>query len=395
MIRKLLRWLCVLLVVILLIGLFPVTVNAFETRSGGTVTVSPGELVDGDLYLAGSTMIVDGTVNGDIFAAGQTLTINGPVNGGVIFFGQTITVNGNVTGGVRSFGQSVIINGSVGRDLMVGGSDVTIGSNGLVGGDAALGVSNALVNGRVRGNVRGSAAETLIAGQVEGNVDLNVGTLTVASGAVIAGSLNYRSSRDAVIQPGATIGGTMNRNEPAPFRTFWRVASVAGFLFGFLTLFLLGLIIILLAAGKVGAMADAIQYSPWRSLGWGAIILFATPIAAVIVMITVVGIPLGLIALFLYALAVYLSSIPVALLIGRLIIPHDRLNESRGQMIGALALGLVLLLLLRLVPYIGWIIGLATVLFGLGSLITARTGRPGGEHRPVQYPLPEPRSSRT
>jgi hypothetical protein len=42
-------------------------------------------------------------------------------------------------------------------------------------------------------------------------------------------------------------------------------------------------------------------------------------------------------------------------------------------MIGALALGLVILTLLRLIPYLGFWIGLAVVLFGLGAVLVSET----------------------
>jgi hypothetical protein len=118
-------------------------------------------------------------------------------------------------------------------------------------------------------------------------------------------------------------------------------------------------------------MADTLRNKPWWSLGWGAIILFATPLAALIVCITIVGIPLGLIALALYGIAIYLSQIPVALFIGRWIIGYFAKADSRAVMVGALALGLAILCLLRMIPYAGFFIGLAAVLFGLGAALVS------------------------
>ena len=118
-------------------------------------------------------------------------------------------------------------------------------------------------------------------------------------------------------------------------------------------------------------MADSIRMYPLPSLGWGAVILFATPIAAIMVCFTVVGIPIGLIALALYGIAVYLSQIPVALLIGRLIIRRSTEVESKGLLVGVLALGLVILIILRLIPFLGFWIGLATALFGLGAVVVS------------------------
>ena len=119
-------------------------------------------------------------------------------------------------------------------------------------------------------------------------------------------------------------------------------------------------------------MADSIKSNPLSSLGWGALILVATPIAAIIVCCTVIGLPAGIISLVLYGIAIYLSQIPVALCIGRLIIGRFREVESKGIMVGTLATGLAILAILGCIPIIGFIVGLATAIFGLGSLISSQ-----------------------
>lgn len=80
------------------------------------------------------------------------------------------------------------------------------------------------------------------------------------------------------------------------------------------------------------------------------------------------GIPLGLISLALYGIAIYLAQIFVGLAISRLIIRRSAMVESKALLMGALASGLAILSLLRLIPYLGFAIVLATILFGLGAL---------------------------
>jgi len=84
---------------------------------------------------------------------------------------------------------------------------------------------------------------------------------------------------------------------------------------------------------------------------------------------------MGLIALALWGIAIYLAQIPVGLFIGRWIIGHFRGVEGKAIMVGALALGLVILKLLRLIPYLGFFIGLAVILFGLGAVVVSERGR--------------------
>ena len=84
---------------------------------------------------------------------------------------------------------------------------------------------------------------------------------------------------------------------------------------------------------------------------------------------TIVGIAVGVIALALWGVAVYLAQVPVGLLIGRLALRRFRAIESRGLMLGALALGLLILKLLSLIPYMGFFITVAVMVFGLGAVV--------------------------
>jgi hypothetical protein len=81
----------------------------------------------------------------------------------------------------------------------------------------------------------------------------------------------------------------------------------------------------------------------------------------------------GLIALALYAIAIYISQVFVGLFLGRWIIGRFRETESKAIMVGALASGLVILSILRLIPYLDFWIGLAIALFGLGAVLVSET----------------------
>jgi cytoskeletal protein CcmA (bactofilin family) len=369
--KHILKGLAVSLILMLMTVFAAAPVLAFDGRSGDTVTVPQGEVVDGDLYVIGRSIIIDGTVNGDIFGLGQTITINGTVNGGITLVGQTLNINGQIAHGARLAGQTINVNSSIGRDLAAAGTTLNVATTAKIADDLIFGVSTSSISGQVNGDVKGGANEVTITNEVGGNVELAVEKLTITSTANIQGNLVYTSENEASIQSGARLGGSTTHNVPekpavpAPF------AGIGGKLLGFIMLLVIGIIIIVLAPRWISAMADSIRTKPWPSLGWGALFLFATPIAAIIVIITIIGLPVGLIALVLYGIAVYLSQIPVGFLIGRLIIRRNGEIESRGLMIGALALGLVILLVLRLIPYIGGWVTLLAIMFGLGSVVVS------------------------
>lgn len=361
-----------------LLMLFSATpVLAFDAREGDTITISGGEVVDDDLYIVAGTITVDGTVNGDLWAVGNTIIVNGPVEGSVMAAGRTISINGDVGHAVRAAGETVIINSDVNGDVMVGCGQVNIASTATVGGDLLLGVGNARIDGLIEGIIKGGGGGVTISGEVRGNVDLKVENLTILPTANIQGDLIYTSEEEADIQSGARIGGATTHNLPEvkesrardfPFVLF---SGIGGKVTGFLMAFIAGLVIILLVPRRLKSIADSIRTRPGPSAGWGALALFVTPIAAVIVCITVIGIPVGLIALVLWGIAIYLAQIPVGLFIGRWIIGRFKNVEGKAIMIGALALGLVILKLLGLIPHVGFFIGIAVALFGMGAVVVS------------------------
>ena len=378
------RGLAAVLIVTLLMILTAVSALAFDARSGATVTVASGEVVDDDLYVAAETIIVDGTVNGDLWAAGNTITVNGIVNGSVMAAGRIVNINGDVTHAVRAVAETININGDVGGDVMAGCGKLNIDSTARIGGDLLFGADIASIDGLVEGNIKGSGREVTISNGVNGNVELEVESLTILSTANIGGHLSYTSEEEADIQSGAQITGATTHTIPEvkedeakgfPFVLF---TSALSKLISFLMAFVTGVVIIFLAPKKLTSITDAIGTRPGPSAGWGAMILFLTPIAALIVCLTIVGIPVGLIALALYGIALYLAQIPVGLFIGRWIIGRFRVVESKAIMVGALAVGLVILKLLSLIPYFGFFVGLVVALFGLGAVVAAERKRRAG-----------------
>jgi hypothetical protein len=205
------------------------------------------------------------------------------------------------------------------------------------------------------------------------------------STATIGGDLTYTSEEEADIQSGAQIAGatthTLPKAEPEVKKDWTKVfpfvlfSGVLAKLMSFLMAFVAGLIIIFLAPRRLTSVVEAIGSRPGPSAGWGAMIVFLTPIAAVLVCLTIIGISAGVIALALYGIGLYLAQIPVGLFIGRWIIGRFRVVEGKGIMVGALAIGLAILKLLSLIPYFGFVVGVAVVIFGLGAVVAAERKR--------------------
>jgi len=342
-----------LILLVLLLLFFSTTMAlAFETRRGNMIKISGNEVIEGDLFIAGETIIMEGIINGDLIAAGQNIMVNGIVNGSIIAAAETININGEITRAVRIAGNNLFVNGKIGNYLLLAGRDFKMDSSAEVGGDVIFGTYSTYLDGFIQGDVK------------SGNE-----YLTIASTANILGKLVYTSRREANIESGAQIGGTLTRFTPRPEKEIGSGFSLWWLVISFFMALVVGVVLILIAPERTRRVTDSIWRHPWASLGWGTVLLIVTPIAAIIVGFTIIGIPLGLISLIFYGIAIYITQIIIGLFIGKWIIGSFGKVETKANMIGTLALGLVIFRLARMVPYLGFFIGLAAVLFGLGALL--------------------------
>jgi hypothetical protein len=95
--------------------------------------------------------------------------------------------------------------------------------------------------------------------------------------------------------------------------------------------------------------------------------LIAIPVAAIIALITLIGIPLGLILVGLYAIFLYLSWVIAGILLGRLIL--QILGTMEPSLILSALIGLFILILVGWIPYLGGFVNLVVILFGLGIIL--------------------------
>ncbi len=114
---------------------------------------------------------------------------------------------------------------------------------------------------------------------------------------------------------------------------------------------------------------------PWWSLLWGFLYITLTPVAAVFLMATVIGLPLGLILLLLYGLS-YLFLVPLAAVMGAhwLKLTYKKRWRKWG-LFGVSILVLVGLELLVVVPFIGWLLKAVLVLACVGAHMAVKLQR--------------------
>ena len=138
-----------------------------------------------------------------------------------------------------------------------------------------------------------------------------------------------------------------------------------------LSLLVVGAIMILAFPDFSAAAALTVRSDAWKSLGLGFALLLCVPVGAVLLMITVVGVPLGMLLLFFYPVMLLLGYLTGALFLGDRVATW--IAKRRGVVVKpgwryiALALALVALLLVSKIPFAGIVVLFLVLLVGLGA----------------------------
>ncbi len=119
--------------------------------------------------------------------------------------------------------------------------------------------------------------------------------------------------------------------------------------------------------------ARAVREAPWQVLGLGLAVLACGPLVVILLLVSIFGLWLGLITLVLYLVLLLLGYLTGVLFVADAGLQRLRRPQpaGKGWVIGALAIVLITLLLLRLLPVIGGLAAFALLLFGLGALTRA------------------------
>lgn len=350
--------------------------RATDATAGDLVTLPAGMVVNRDYFAYGERVEISGTVNGDVYAAGGQILVDGTVNGDLLAAGGAITISGTVSQDARIAGGQIAINGPIGRSLTVAGGNVDVNDSALVGRSVVAAGGRVRVAAPVAADAKIAAGSVTVSNAVKGNLHAVTGDLRLTSKAAIAGDLTYWSQTDASIDPGATVAGVVTRKAlpehvgPKPGTLF---AAVAGLLVlvklvSFVSTLVLGLLFLYVLPRYTGSAVAVLRQRPWASLGIGFIAFVVTPAAAGILLITVLGAPLGLSVAALYLVALYVVRVFAIVWVGTAVFAW---MGKQVRPVWALVIGLVLYAIATLIPFIGWFVTFLVILFGLGASLLA------------------------
>lgn len=256
------------------------------------------------------------------------------------------------------------------------GGDVTVENNQqadniiVVGGQATI---NSLVEQNVI--VVGGSVVLTNKALVRGNVVCIGGVVAKGNGAQVFGGITEINSSNISAAINSAIIGEWDGWS-------WIFAIVS--LCFFLAILIFALLIIIIVPRPIIAVATAIRSNKGKSFLWGILgILLVAPLA-VLLAVSIIGIPLIPLEFTLVVLALLVGFVSAGSLFGKFFLVNIMKSKEPG-LVGATLYGLLLLWLIGWIPYIGWIIKMFVAITGLGGVLLALFNR---RERPLVSQLP-------
>lgn len=322
-----------------------------------------------DLFAMGQRVVVASSVDDNTFAMGQEVSVESPVFGDLFALGETVRIEAPVSGDVYSFAKTLIVTerGSVGGDILGGGAVVQI-------------------EGPVKGDLELGAGEIVLAAPVGGSADLEVGQIHLEPGGLIGGNLDYTSSA-AIDGLDAVVSGEVKFTQEVAPADDWdepeeKPSLLSNVLWGaafmiwsYAAKLIVGFVLLLLGGASAGKVAHTLIEQPARAMGLGFVALCVLPAASVVAIVTILPMSLGFLGLLALGVVMYIGQIFAAQAVGDLILRRLR-PGALGSPYISMAVGMVPLVLLAAIPWIGTLSWFAATVAGMGALWVAARPAP-------------------
>lgn len=358
----------------------PLLAQASTLQAARTIVLSDASTTNA--YLTGTDVTVVAPIGGDLLAAGGTVTANSSIAGDAMLAGGTVSIQKPVAGDVRAFGAHVVIAAPIGGDLIASGATVIASTSARDTRIAAVSIK--LTSGS-SGPVTLFGSDIYLEGDFKGDVTIEASDkIIIADGTHIRGVLRYNAPQQIVVPATALIDGGASYIGSSSFLPTSQEAHTFA-IAGATILFIVHLSAVLVLAGLLAGLfplftervaeRTLVQHSAGKFvllalLGFG--ISVATPVLVLILLVSFVGIGVALPLIALYALFLILSYVYAGILAGAAL---ARALMKRYVITWKEAvLGMLVLYLIGVIPYLGFIVKFVLMMAAGGSIASLAYG---------------------
>jgi len=264
-------------------------------RTGTDISVEEDQIVDGDYYVSvgpiGRT-VMSGEVTGDMYAFGASVTVNGEVGSDVAIVAGTSQIHAPINDDVRIVAGEVVLADEVGGDVFVMSGSLSVLSTAHITGNIYFFGGDATIEGDVDGSVQGSAQHMEINATIGGAVDVSAPAgLVLGNRAHIGGDVRYSSLSSLVRGTDTSVEGEVIKGASVTATTKERARAALVPIF---ILLFASLSLYLLFKKDLETLIVSLEQKFTRNLFLGSAVIVLGPLTAVFLMLTVLGLFVGL-----------------------------------------------------------------------------------------------------
>ncbi len=309
-----------------------------------------------------------GEYNTNTFFSGNKLKDSSTTRGIGFQFGGEIENSGNYEYGFHA-ANKIVVNGKYEKDLFAFGNQIVISSEAQIARDLYA-AGNKI---EIKANIPGTAfvaARRIVLNNVTIDGDLRVAAaeVEIIGDVKITGTFAYNEDLN-IIGESDFVAGHTEMYQPLTFG--FRLGKSAKIIFAILSLamsIVTSIVFILIAKKFFNYLKERTKEADGmfvlKKFGIGLLAAVVTPIAAVVLIATIIGIPAAIILLFAFMIALVLSLTIFAAFVG------NKIMQNQSTILSA-TIVLVVLALVGMIPVVGWVLNTAGVLIGFGILVSA------------------------
>lgn len=312
------------------------------------------EYTSSDLFLYNANIEMSDIVDGNVFAFGSSVKITGEIYGDLFVYASTLDISEDaiIHGNVFAYAGTITVSGIV--------SDIYAVSN-------SFSLEKTAILAR---NLNLYSNTVSLSGQIKRDANISAGNITLDKdeNVIVNGNLYYTSAQEAQIPDGAISGEV--KFTPVETNSQNIILSAV---FGIIKALIFSFVVIMLSIWITPKFKDRvceiISKKSLKAFGIGLLTFFGIIILSFILLISTYGfgISIAVAGIALLILAYSISNTVFSMAIGKFI--ANKFNLTKNTPFVLLSLLIVLIIqLIKFVPYIGTPITFITAIVGLGTL---------------------------
>ncbi len=351
--------LCLCFILFLCFSSVCMATSTSNTTQEGNQSSSPQlSIVNTDLYLADTNVVIDNAVDGNVFVYGQNVSIKGEIIGDLFVLANTLTIENSaiIDGNVFAYATDFTVKGKT-VDIYGLAQNFKLDEKGNIYRDLKLYTNNCYIGGNIVKDAYISAANLNFK---EDGQDL------------IKGNLHYTSNNQASIPENAVKGEvkfTEVKNEQLSASEIVKM-----YVLSFINVFAYSAVVIALIINLIPKAADKLTYClskrSFATATVGILGVVLVPIISVIVLAAGLFLYLGIALLAIYVLMLSITISILGIAVGNYL-ANKLKSKTKMKTILLCYATVAVIWLLQLIPYVGSWISIFTIVFGYGLILFA------------------------